>query len=148
MSLFTKVNQDIKQAMLNKDKKRLDALRAIKAAFLLARTEKGEEELPAEKELAIVQKLAKQRLDSADIYKENNRMDLYEVEMAQAKVIQEYLPESLTDEELKNYLTKLIGKVGATSMKDMGKVMGIASKELAGKADGKRISAMVKEILG
>lgn len=147
MSLFEQINQDIKQAMRNKDKQRLEALRAIKAAFLLAKTEKGDDELPAEKELAIVQKLAKQRLDSAIIYKENDRMDLYDVEIAQAQVIQEYLPKSLSDEELKTYLTELIGKVGATSMKDMGKIMGTASKELAGKADGSRISAVVKELL-
>jgi len=148
MSLFDKINQDIKQAMLNKDHERLEALRAIKAAFLLARTEKGEKTLSEEKELSIIQKLAKQRLDSATIYKENNRADLYEVEMAQAKVIQTYLPESLSDEALKTYLTELIGKVGATSMKDMGKIMVTATKELAGKADGSHISAMVKELLG
>ena len=147
MSLFEKVNQDIKQAMRDKNKERLEALRAIKAAFLLAKTEKGDDELSPEKELAIVQKLAKQRIDSAKIYKENNRSELYDVEMAQAKVIQEYLPESLTDEELKTYLTELISKVGASGMKDMGKVMGTATKELAGKADGSRISAMVKELL-
>lgn len=147
MSLFEQINQDIKQAMRNRDKQRLEALRAIKAAFLLAKTEKGDDELPAEKELAIVQKLAKQRLDSAIIYKENDRIDLYDVEIAQAQVIQEYLPKSLSDEELKTYLTELIGKVGATSMKDMGKIMGTASKELAGKADGSRISAVVKELL-
>ncbi|MCD6366575.1 MAG: GatB/YqeY domain-containing protein [Bacteroidales bacterium] len=147
MSLFEKVNQDIKQAMRDRNKERLEALRAIKAAFLLAKTEKGDDELSPEKELAIVQKLAKQRIDSAKIYKENNRLELYEVEMAQAKVIQEYLPKSMTDEELKTYLTELIAKVGATGMKDMGKVMGTATKELAGKADGSRISAMVKELL-
>ncbi len=147
MSLFEKVNQDIKQAMLNKDKKRLDALRAIKAAFLLAKTEKGDEKLSAGKELTIVQRLAKQRLDSAAIFKENNRLDLYEEEMAQAVVIQEYLPKSLTDEELKTYLTALIEKTGATSMKDMGKIMSIATKELAGKSDGARISAITKEML-
>jgi len=148
MSLFDKINQDIKQAILNKDRERLEALRAIKSAFLLAQTEKGEKTLSEEKELSIIQKLAKQRLDSAAIYKENNRADLYEVEMAQAKVIQSYLPESLSDEALKTYLTELIAKVGATSMKDMGKIMGTATKELAGKADGSRISAMVKKLLG
>ncbi len=148
MSLFDTINQDIKKAMLNKEAKRLESLRAIKAAFLLAKTEKGNQELTESKELAIVQKLAKQRLDSAALYKENNRMDLYEEEMAQAKVIQEYLPKSLTDEELKTYLTELIQKVGATSAKDMGKVMGVASKELAGKADGKRISEMTRTLLG
>ncbi|RKX17976.1 MAG: GatB/YqeY domain-containing protein [Candidatus Zixiibacteriota bacterium] len=148
MNLFEKVNQDIKQAMRDRNKERLEALRAIKAAFLLAKTEKGDDELSPEKELAIVQKLAKQRIDSAKIYKENNRLELYEVEMAQAKVIQEYLPKSMTDEELKTYLMELIAKVGATGMKDMGKVMGTATKELAGKADGSRISAIVKEILG
>jgi len=147
MSLFEKINQDIKQAMRDRDKNRLEALRAIKAAFLLAKTEKGDDEISSEKELAIVQKLAKQRIDSAKIYKENNRPELYEVEMAQAKVIQEYLPASLSDEELESYLSELIKKVGATSMKDMGRVMGTATKELAGKADGSRISAMVKELL-
>ncbi len=148
MSLFDRINQDIKQAMLNKDRERLEALRAIKAAFLLAQTEKGEKTLSEEKELSIIQKLVKQRLDSATIFKENNRMDLYEVEMAQAKVIQSYLPESMSDQDLKTYLTGLINKIGATSMKDMGKIMGTATKELAGKAEGSRISAMVKELLG
>lgn len=148
MSLFEIINQDIKKAMLNKEAKRLESLRAIKAAFLLAKTEKGNQELSDSKALAIIQKLAKQRLDSAVLYKENNRMDLYDEEMAQAKVIQEYLPKSLTEEELKTYLLELIKKVNATSVRDMGKVMSVASQELAGKADGKRISDMTKTLLG
>jgi len=147
MNLFDRVNQDIKQAMRNKDKERLEALRAVKSAFLLAKTEKSDNNLTPEKELSIVQRLVKQRVDSAKIYKENNRMDLYEAEMEQAKVIKEYLPASLTDEELNEYLKGLINKIGASTMKDMGKIMSIATKELAGKADGSRISAVVKQLL-
>ncbi|HIE15864.1 MAG TPA: GatB/YqeY domain-containing protein [Bacteroidales bacterium] len=147
MNLFDRVNLDIKQAMRNKDKERLEALRAVKSAFLLAKTEKSDNNLTPEKELSIVQRLVKQRVDSAKIYKENNRMDLYEAEMEQAKVIKEYLPASLTDEELNEYLKGLINKIGASTMKDMGKIMSIATKELAGKADGSRISAVVKQLL-
>ena len=148
MSLFEQINKDIKQAMLNKEKDRLEALRAIKAAFLLAKTEKANAELTPEKEVEIVRKLAKQRRDSAEIYLQNGRNDLAEVEIFQAKVIEEYLPAQLSDEELEQEVKGIIEETGASSMKDMGKVMGMATKKLAGKADNGRIAAVVKKMLG
>ena len=147
MTLFEQINQDIKAAMLAKEKERLSALRAIKAAFLLAKTEKGDDELPPKKELSIVQKLVKQRRDSAEIYKNNQRLDLAEKEEKEADIIASYLPEALSEEELSIIIQKIINDTGASSMKDMGKVMGIASKQLTGKADGKTISAKVKQLL-
>ncbi len=148
MSLFEQINQDIKLAMLAKEKAKLEALRAIKAAFLIAKTEKGaQEELSSEKEISIIQKLVKQRKDSADIYLQNDRVELAEKEKEEAKYIAVYLPKQYSEEEIKEALKPIMDQVGATSMKDMGKVMGIASKQLAGKADGKLISSCVKALL-
>ena len=149
MSLFEQINQDIKKAMLAKEKQKLEALRAIKAAFLIAKTEKGaQEELSSEKEISVIQKLVKQRKDSADIYIQNNRPELAEKESIEAEFIAVYLPKQLSEDEIKEALKPIIEQVGANSMKDMGKVMGIASKQLAGKADGKLISNCVKALLG
>lgn len=148
MSLTTQIDQDIKQAMLAKDADKLRGLRAIKAALLLARTEKGAaEEVSAEGEIKVLQKLAKQRKESADIYKAQNREDLYTIEMDELQVIESYLPKQMSREEIEAYLKDLITRIGAASVKDMGKVMSAANKELAGKADGKTISEVVKGLL-
>lgn len=148
MSLFDQVNEDIKKAMLAKEKDKLEALRAIKAAFLLAKTEKGPAvELTSDAELKVIQKLIKQRKESADIYKQQNRMDLYEKEVLEASVIETYLPAQMTEEEINAAIKAVIEKVGAKTAADFGKVMGVAAKELAGKVDGKVISQKVKEIL-
>jgi uncharacterized protein YqeY len=148
MSLFEKITGDLKSAMLAKQKERLESLRAIKTAFLLAKTETGSHDLTADQELKIIQKLVKQRRESADIYKAQNRMDLYQNEVDEAAIIEEYLPKQLTEAELMPVLKDIIQRVGATSAKDMGKVMGVASKELAGKADGRMIAEKVKALLG
>jgi uncharacterized protein YqeY len=149
MSLTTQIDQDIKQAMLAKQADRLRGLRAIKSALLLARTEKGAaEEITPEAETKVLQKLVKQRKESAEIYKTQNRDDLYQVEMEELEVIEAYLPKQMSTDEVTAYLKDLITRVGATSVKDMGKVMGAANKELAGKADGRTISEVVKQLLG
>lgn len=149
MSLITQIDQDIKQAMLAKQEARLRGLRAIKSALLLARTEKGaSEDISQETEIRVLQKLIKQRKESADIYKTQNREDLYKIEVEEMEVIEAFLPKQMERDEIEAYLKDLIGKVGATSVKDMGKVMGAANKELAGKADGKTISEVVKQLLG
>ncbi len=148
MSLFDQINKDIKAAMLAKDKEKLEALRAVKSAFLLAKTEKGNEELSPEKELAIIQKLVKQRKDTAQVYTENNRPELAEKELKEAEFISVYMPKQLSEDEIKAEVQKIIEQTGASSMKDMGKVMGIATKSMAGKADGKVISVIVKQLLG
>ncbi|HEY9196755.1 MAG TPA: GatB/YqeY domain-containing protein [Mucilaginibacter sp.] len=149
MSLITQIDQDIKLAMLAKQADRLQGLRAIKSALLLAKTEKGAaDELTEDAEIKVLQKLVKQRKESADIYKAQNREDLYQVEIAEMLVIEEYLPQQMSKFEIEGYLEELIGRIGATSVKDMGRVMGMASKELAGKADGKTISEVVKQLLG
>ena len=148
MSLINQVDQDIKQAMLAKQADKLRGLRAIKAALLLARTEKGaSEEISEDAEIKVLQKLIKQRKESADIYKAQNREDLYEIEMQEMQVIEPYLPKQMSAVEIDAYLKDLIVRVGAASVKDMGKVMGAANKELAGKADGRTISAAVKKLL-
>jgi uncharacterized protein len=148
MSLFDKINEDIKTTMLAREKDKLEALRAIKAAFLLAKTEKGAPaELTEDMELKIIQKLIKQRKESADIYIAQGRKDLYDKEILEATVIEQYLPKQLGPEELKVILKSIIEKVGAKAPSDMGKVMGVASKELAGKADGKLIAETVKSLL-
>jgi len=148
MSLTTQIDQDIKQAMLAKQADRLRGLRAIKSALLLARTEKGvSEEVTPEIEIKVLQKLAKQRKESADIYKTQNRDDLYQIEADELEVIEAYLPKQMSHAEVETYVKDLIGRVGATSVKDMGKVMGAANKELAGKADGKTVSEVVKQLL-
>jgi uncharacterized protein YqeY len=148
MSLITTIDQDIKQAMLAKQEARLRALRAVKSALLLAKTEKGaSEEISEETEIKVLQKLIKQRKESADIYKSQNREDLYQIEAEEMEVIEKYLPQQMERGEVEAYLKDLISRVGATSVKDMGKVMGAANKELAGKADGKTISEVVKQLL-
>lgn len=148
MSLFDQVNSDIKTAMLAKEKEKLEALRAIKAAFLVANTEKGaSDELNDDAAIKIIQKLVKQRKDSAELYKTNNRPELYEKEMNEAKVIEQYLPAQLSEAEIEAAVKIVIAQVGATGPQDMGKVMGVASKQLAGKAEGKAISQKVKELL-
>jgi uncharacterized protein len=149
MSLITQIDQDIKQAMLAKQEARLRGLRAIKSALLLARTEKGaSEDISPETEIKVLQKLIKQRKESADIYKSQNREDLYKIEVEEMEVIEAFLPKQMERTEVETYLKDLIGKIGATSVKDMGRVMGAANKELAGKADGKTISELVKQLLG
>ncbi len=149
MSLIAQIDQDIKLAMLAKQADRLRGLRAIKSALLLARTEKGAtEELTPETEIKVLQKLVKQRKESADIYKAQNRDDLYQVEVAEMLVIEPYLPQQMTRFEIEGYLQELISRIGATSIQDMGRVMGMANKELAGKADGKAIAEIVKQLLG
>lgn len=142
------INQEIKAAMLAKSEARLRGLRAIKAAILLAKTEKGvSSEVSEEDEIKVLQKLAKQRRESADIYKSKDREDLYKIEIEELEVIEEFLPKQLNREELVVFIKDVIAKTGASSVKDMGKVMGAANKELAGKADGKAISEIVKELL-
>lgn len=148
MNLFDKVSGDIKTAMLARDKVRLEALRGIKKEFLEAKTAKGGDgELSDEAALKILAKMVKQRKESASIYTEQNREDLAGEELAQAAIIEEYLPKQLSEEELTAALKEIIARVGATSAKEMGKVMGTATKELAGKAEGKAISAKVRELL-
>ena len=142
------INNEIKKAMLAKDKVRLEALRGIKKELLEAKTAKdAADELSKETVIAILQKMVKQRKDSAQIYIEQGRNDLAEVEVEQYTVIQEYLPAQLSPEELEDAIKKIIANTGATSMKEMGKVMGVASKELAGKTEGRLISEMVKKLL-
>jgi len=138
----------IKEAMKSKDSVALESLRAIKSEILLAKTKGGaSEELSEADELKLLQKLVKQRKDSAALYQQQNRNDLAEPELAQAKLIAQFLPEQMSEEELMAVVTTIVKTVGATSMKDMGKVMGVASKQLAGKADGKAISMVVKKLL-
>ena len=149
MSLAEKIASDLINAMKAKDKVVLEAIRAAKTAFILAKSEKGANSvLTPEEELKIVQKLVKQRRESAAIYKEQNRMDLYEKEVIEADVLERYLPAKMNDEELTNIIKEIINRIGAKSPADMGKVMGVATKELAGKADGKEISSRVKQLLG
>ncbi len=148
MSLKEQVEADIKKAMINKKKDDLRALRAIKSMILLALTEKGAgDSLSQDAEMKILQKASKQRTDSIALYREQKRDDLADVEQAELDVIKRYLPEQLSEDELEEKIKEIINKTGASSMKDMGKVMGISSKELAGKADGKTISQIVKKLL-
>jgi uncharacterized protein YqeY len=149
MSLTEKISSDLISAMKAKDKIVLEALRAAKTAFTLARSDKGADSvLNPEEELKIIQKLVKQRRESAEIYKTQNRPDLYEKEVIEADVLEKYLPAKMSDDELLAIIKGIITRVGAKSPADMGKVMGVATKELAGKADGKEISAKVKQLLG
>jgi uncharacterized protein YqeY len=147
MTLFEKISEDLKAAMLARQKDRLESLRAIKTALLLAKTESGSHEISSADEMKILQKLVKQRRESAEIFKTQNRPELYENEIKEAAIIEEYLPRQMSEADLIPLLRGIIQKVGATSPKDMGKVMGAASKELAGKADGKMIADKVKELL-
>ncbi len=148
MSLKTQIDADIKAAMLAKDSVRLLALRDIKKGILLEETKSGGTgELTEADEMKILQKAVKQRKDSAEIYKTQNREDLLVKEEAEIAVIEAYLPKAMSEDELKAALQEIIAKVGASAPSDMGKVMGVATKELAGKTDGKAISAMVKQLL-
>lgn len=148
MDLFEKISADIRSAMLAKEKVRLETLRGIKKEFLEAKTAKGADgSLSDDQATKILAKMAKQRRETAQIYAEQNRPELAENELAEAAVIEEYLPKQLSEEELVAKLRKIIEQVGATSPKEMGKVMGVASKALAGRADGRIISAKVKELL-
>lgn len=149
MTLAEKINEDLKKTMLAKDKRKLEALRAIKSALLLAKTGKdiSSGEIPEELELQLLQKLVKQRRESAEVYKQQNRNDLAEEELYQAEIIETYLPEQMDDETLRQKIQAIVDETGATDLKDMGRVMGRATKELAGKADNKRISTIVKEVL-
>ena len=141
------IQQDIKAAMLAKEKVRLESLRAIKAAILLAKTADGSESIADEAVVKIIQKLVKQRKETAEIYKQQNREELAAQELAEAAAMEVYLPKQLSEEELEAELKKIIAQVGATGPQDMGKVMGTATKALAGKAEGRMISAMVKKLL-
>ena len=148
MNLFDQVSNDIKSAMLAKDKVRLEALRGIKKEFLEAKTAKGANgELTDDMAMKILAKMVKQRKESAQIYTEQNRPDLAEPELAEAAVIETYLPKQMNEEELTEALKTIIAQVGATTPQEMGKVMGVATKQLAGRADGRAISAKVKELL-
>ena len=146
--LFDQISNDIKEAMKARDKVRLEALRNIKKVFIEAKTAPGANDtLEDAQALKILQKLAKQGHDSADLYTSQNRPDLAEEEMAQVNVIESYLPKQMSEEEIEAVVKEIIAHTGAQSMKEMGKVMGIASKQLAGKADGKKISEIVKKLL-
>lgn len=147
MSLETTMNTAIVVAMKAKDKVALDSLRAVKAQVLLLKTESKGAEITEEQEIAILQRMVKQRKDSLEQFAAQGRTDLAEVETAQIKVIEEYLPKQLTDEELEADIKKIIEQTNASSIKEMGKVIGMASKQMAGKAEGKRISEMVKKLL-
>jgi len=149
MDLFERVNQDIKTAMKAKDKVALDTLRNIKKVFLEAKTAPGASDTLTDADaLKIIQKLSKQGKDAAEIYIQQGRQDLADNELAQVKIMENYLPAQMSAEELEKTLKTIIAEIGATSSKDMGKVMGVASKKLAGLAEGRIISAKVKELLG
>jgi len=149
MELEKLINEDIKQAMISKDKEKLEALRSIKAAMLLEKTGKDVTGgiIPESVELKMLQRLVKQRRESAEIYKAQGRPDLAEPEIFQAAIIEKYLPEQMTDEEVIAVVKQVIAETGATGIKDMGKVMGLASKQIAGKADNKMIAEIVKRLL-
>ena len=147
MSLETTISDAIKTAMKEKDKVALDSLRAVKSQIVLLKTEAKGAEISAEQEIAILQRMIKQRKDSLEQFAAQGRQDLAEVEEAQMKVIEKYLPQQLTAEELEAEVKKIISETGAQTMKDLGKVMGTASKLLSGKSDGKSISEMVKKLL-
>jgi len=149
MALFDTISHDIQVAMLAKDKIRLEALRGAKKEFLEAKTAKGADgDLSDEMAVKILQKMVKQRKDSAAIYLEQHRPELAENELAEVKVLESYLPKALSPEELETAIKEIIAQVGATSMKDMGKVMGAATQALAGKTEGRLISEKVKQLLG
>jgi uncharacterized protein YqeY len=148
MNLFDQINEDLKSAMKAREKEKLEAIRNIKKVLLEAKAAKGaDSELDDQEVTKAISKLAKQGQDSANIYKEQSRPDLYEAEMAQVKVYEQYLPKKLGDDELTAAIQEIIASAGASGMKDMGKVMGIASKQLAGKAEGKDIAGKVKSLL-
>ena len=145
MTLEEQINADIKAAMLAKEAAKLDALRAVKSAILLLKT--SPEGLSPESEMKALNKMVKQRKETAEVYTAQSRQDLADVELAQAAVIENYLPKQMNEEELRSEISKIIGTLGASSPADLGKVMGVASKQFVGKADGKIISTIVKELL-
>jgi uncharacterized protein YqeY len=147
MSLQEQVTQQLKEAMKAKNTVALESLRAIKSAILLAQTQVGAQELNADDEIKLVQKLVKQRKDSADIFRQQGREDLAEPEEAQIKIIEQFLPEQLDEAAIVKVVDEIITQIDASGMKDMGKVMGLASKQMAGKADGKTISMIVRQKL-
>lgn len=148
MSLQAKVMEALKEAMKSKNTVALESLRAIKSAILLAKTDVGaSEELSEVEELKLLQKLVKQRNDSASLYKSQGRNDLAEAELAQVRVIEQFLPKQLSEKEIETEVLAIVSSIGASGMKDMGKVMGVASQQLAGKADSKLVSAIVKKVL-
>lgn len=146
MALEDKINADIKAAMLSKNQEKLEAIRGIKAALLLLKS--SGKPVTEDEEIKALQKMVKQRKEAADIYITQNRKDLADVEQLQISVIEQYLPKQMSEADIKSALTQIISQVGAKSPADMGKVMGVATKQLAGKADGKIVSALVKEMLG
>jgi uncharacterized protein len=149
MELEKIINNDLKEAMLAKDRRKLEAIRAIKAALLLEKTggDVSTSEIPESVELKMLQKLVKQRKESAQIYKEQGRPELAEEEEYQASIIEKYLPKQMSEDEIKAAVEKIVADLGASTMKDMGRVMGTASKQLAGKADNKTISQIVRSLL-
>ncbi len=148
MSLEERINADIKTAMLAKDREKLDSLRAVKAAILLIKTSKSGTEVSEQEEIQTLQRLVKQRKEAALTYKEQNRQELYDVEISQAAIIEKYLPQQLSEAEIRQALQAIIKDLGITSPKDMGRVMGVAQKQFAGKADNKVVSQLIKELLG
>ena len=148
MTFEERINEDLKTAMKAQDKQSLRGVRAIKQAILIAKTDGTHEEINEEKAIKMLQKLVKQRKDSLSIYEQQGREDLALVEREELEVIERYLPKALSPEELEAAVKRIVAEVGATSMKDMGKVMGLANKEFAGRADGAAISAVVKKLLG
>jgi uncharacterized protein len=148
MELEKLINEEIKATMLARDSKRLEALRAIKAALLLEKTKEGTTgEIPETIELKLLQKLVKQRRESAEVYKNANRNDLAENELFEASIIEKFLPQQLPDDQVKEIIRGIISETGASSMKDMGMIMGLANKKLSGQADNKLISSVIKEVL-
>ncbi len=147
MSLEKKIMEDLKAAMKAKDQAALRGIRAVKAEIMLAKTDGSGEEMNEAKEIKILQKLVKQRKDSLEIYEKQNREDLAKIEREEIPVIEKYLPKQMDEAELEEVIKALVEQVGASSMADMGKVMGMASKQLAGKADGKTISTVVRRLL-
>jgi len=148
MSLEERINQDLKEAMKAKDDVALRGIRAIKAAILLEKTSGAKHDLAQDVEMKILQKLVKQRRESLDIYEKNGREDLAKTEREEIAIIERYLPQQLSEAELRSEIQAIVTATGASSMKDMGKVMGMATKKLAGRADGKAVSDIVKELLG
>lgn len=147
MSLTEKINEDIKKAMLAREKDKLEALRAVKSALLIVLTSEGTSQVSEDEEIKILQKLVKQRKETASIYQQQNRDDLAQTELYQAEIISTYLPEQIDDESLKTYIQNLIKEMGASGMKDMGKVVNAANQQLAGKAESKTIAMIVKQEL-
>lgn len=147
MTLEERISEDIKKAMLAREKEKLEALRAIKSEILLLKTGKGAGEITPEAEIKLLQKLSKQRKESAEIFKTQNRPDLAEIELGQMDVINEYLPQQLSEEEITETLKRLIADNNIASIKDMGRLMGLATKAFAGRADNKTVSEIVKKLI-